>query len=195
MDVWLISLENGGEIVLSPDEELRAARFHFEGDRARWIRAHSALRIILAKATGIPAKEVRMAAGPHGKPSVVDGGGIEFSLSHSGSWGMVAVTRQVPVGVDIERIRENVNLTPLLKRLGEKDLPDTQIALYRRWTRREATSKAHGGALFDNPGADFRVYDLAAPEGYSASLALIGIDPKVRRHHDFAAQGVPLQEF
>ena len=184
MDVWLISLEIEGEIVLSPDEELRAARFHFEADRARWIRAHSALRIILAGSTGTPAQELRFANGPHGKPALVDGSGIEFSLSHSGSWGLVAVTHRVPVGVDIERIRENVNMSPLLKRLGEKDLPDTQIALYNRWTRREATSKAHGGALFDTPGADFRVCDLAAPDGYSASLALIGIDPRVRRHED-----------
>lgn len=180
--MWLITLESDAAIILSPDEELRAARFHFERDRARWIRAHSALRIILAGSTGIPAAEIRFIVGRHGKPAVADGGGVEFSLSHSGSWAMVAVTCGVPVGVDIERIRENANMPALLKRLGETDLPDTQTGLYSVWTRREARSKAVGGALFDRLDADFGVCELEAPAGYSASLALIGRDPQVRRH-------------
>jgi len=182
VDVWLISLDEDAEIVLSADEQLRAARFRFDRDRTRWTRAHSALRLILARPTGIAAAELRFAFGPHGKPSVGSGGDIEFSLSHAGSWAMIAVTRGVPVGVDIERIREDVNMPALLKRLGEVDLPDTKAGLYRAWTRREATSKAVGGALFDRHDADLRVCDLAAPPGYSASLALIGHDPRVRLH-------------
>jgi 4'-phosphopantetheinyl transferase len=182
VDVWLITLESDGETVLSPDEELRAARFRFERDRLRWIRAHSALRLILASFAEIPPAQIRFVVGPHGKPALADGNGVEFSLSHSGSWAMVAVTHGVPVGVDIERIREEVNMTVLLKRLGETDLPDTETGLYQVWTRREATSKAAGGALFDAPNSDFRVCHLEAPEGYSASLALIGRDPSVRLH-------------
>ena len=182
VDVWLISLERDAEIVLSADEQLRAARFRFDLDRERWIRAHSALRLILARITGIPAAQLQFALGPHGKPSVANGGDVEFNLSHSGSWAMIAVTRGVPVGVDIEHIRENVNMTALLERLGEANLPDSQPDLYRAWTRREATSKAAGGALFDRPDADFRVCDLDAPPGYSATLALIGRAPRVRLH-------------
>ena len=182
VDIWLVTLENDGEIVLSPDEEMRASRFHFEDDRARWIRAHSALRIILAKCTGIPAREIYFVTGPHGKPAMVDGGGIEFSLSHSGSWAMVAVTGETPVGVDIERLREGVNMFALLRRLGETNLPDTRNELFGAWTRREAISKAVGGALFQPPVGDFGVCDLEAPEGYSASVALIGRTPRIRRH-------------
>jgi 4'-phosphopantetheinyl transferase len=113
---------------------------------------------------------------------VAQGGGIEFSLSHAGSWAMVAVTRGVPVGVDIERIRENVNMAELLQRLGVTKLPDSQAGLFRAWTRREAMTKALGGALMDQPEGDFRLCDLEAPEGYSASLALIGRDPRIRSH-------------
>ncbi len=84
------------------------------------------------------------------------------------------------MGVDIERAREGVDLAALLRRLGETDLPETQDELLRAWTRREARSKAVGGALFDRHNHDFRVCDLDAPEGYAASVALIGIDPTIR---------------
>lgn len=95
---------------------------------------------------------------------------------------MIAVTRGLPVGIDIERIRENVNMPALLARLGERYIPDSQTALFSVWTRREAMTKALGGALMETPEGDLRVVNLEAPEGYCASLAMIGSDPRVRRH-------------
>lgn len=189
MDVWLVSLVDDGEIVLSADEEDRAARLRFGTDRARWIQARSALRTILAAFSGIPAAELRFVLGPHGKPAVADAGGVEFSLSHAGDWAMIAVTPGVPVGIDIERIRENVNMAALLARLSEQNVPDGQTALFSAWTRREAMTKALGGALMETPEGDLRVVNLEAPEGYCASLALIGHDPLVRRR--MGAKAVP----
>jgi 4'-phosphopantetheinyl transferase len=189
VDVWLVSLvgdppiaiQNDEENILSPDEIVRAARFRFEPDRARWIRARSALRTILAGFAGTPAAEVRFVLGRHGKPALADGSGVEFSLSHSGDWAMIAVTRSVPVGIDIERIRKNVDIAALLGRLGEKNLPEGQTALFTTWTRREAMTKALGGALMKPPSGDIRTLSLAAPDGYCASLATIGHDPHVTR--------------
>jgi 4'-phosphopantetheinyl transferase len=186
VDVWLVSLESDGETVLSPDEEIRAVRFRFESDRAHWTRARSALRIILSQRTGIPAGQIRFTLGPHGKPALAGASGltgVEFSLSHSGTWAMVAVTQGVPVGVDIERIRENVNMAALLRRLGEQNLPEPQTGpgLFDLWTRREAMTKAVGGALLDAPTADLRTCHLDAPAGYSAAVALVGQNPQIRR--------------
>jgi 4'-phosphopantetheinyl transferase len=185
VDIWLVSLESEGEIALSEDEQSRAARFHFEQDRLRWIRAHSALRLILAKTLGTGPLDLRFSLGSHGKPALIDGGGVEFNLSHAGSWAAVAVARNVPVGVDIERIRENVDMAALLRRLGEKSIPETREELYRAWTRREATSKAAGGALFDQWEHDFGVCELEAPDGYCGSVALIGYEPYVRQRETF----------
>src|SRR6185437_587091 len=182
VDVWLVSLENEGETVLSDDEKIRAARFHFDQDRVRWTRAHSALRLILAKTLGAAPLDLRFSIGPHGKPAVLEGGGLEFNLSHAGSWAAVAVAHNVPVGVDVERIRGNVDMAALLKRLGETSIPKTTEELYRAWTRREATSKAAGGALFDRWEHDFGVRELDAPVGYCGSVALIGYEPCVRQH-------------
>jgi len=94
---------------------------------------------------------------------------------------MVAVTRGVPVGVDIERIREDIDMATLLGRLGETSLPETQTGLFSVWTRREAMTKAVGGALMDAPTADLRTCHLEAPQGYSATLALVGHNPRIRR--------------
>ena len=188
VDVWLVSLESDGGIVLSPDEEIRAERFRFQPDRAHWIRARSALRLILSQRVGIPAEQIRFTLGPHGKPGLADENGVtgvEFNMSHSGAWALVAVTRGIPVGVDIERIRENVNMAALLRRLGEQNLPESQTGpgLFDAWTRREAMTKAVGGALLDAPTADLRTCHLDAPEGYSAAVALIGQNPRIRRQN------------
>jgi 4'-phosphopantetheinyl transferase len=66
VDVWLVSLI--GEPVpdtLSEDEIIRAARFRFESDRARWVRARSALRTILGKCAGSSGAEIQFVFGPH----------------------------------------------------------------------------------------------------------------------------------
>jgi 4'-phosphopantetheinyl transferase len=185
VDVWLVSLESERETLLSEDEQVRAARFHFEADRVKWTRAHSALRLILAECSGVGPLELRFSEGPHGKPALIEGNDLEFNLSHSGEWAAIAVTRGASVGVDIERMRENVNMATLLRRLGETVIPDSRDELYRAWTRREATSKAAGGALFDRWDHDFGVRRLMAPEGYCAAVALIGYEPTVRQHGDF----------
>ncbi|MDP9053571.1 MAG: hypothetical protein M3N93_04620 [Acidobacteriota bacterium] len=180
VDVWTVSLLQQAPTHLSPDEEARAGRLKFEDDRVRWTRARSALRTILSRYVETSPGQICFSCGKHGKPAVDPPTGMEFNLSHAGEWAMIAVTQGMPVGIDIERIRANVDMRPLLKRLGESDLPDTTEALYQRWTEREAKSKATGGALFDTPGADLFTAALNAPEGYAATLALQGCEPEIR---------------
>jgi 4'-phosphopantetheinyl transferase len=162
----------------------RANRFKFEEDRVRWTRARSSLRVILSRYAGDDPFRLGFIYGEHGKPALLPFSDVEFNLSHSGDWAMIAVARSIPVGVDIERIRPNVDMVPLLRRLGEisaeTDLPNTTQELYRVWTRREARSKAAGGALFDKPSGNTCVVDVNAPDGYAASVALVGYEPDIR---------------
>lgn len=185
VDVWLISLESDRAPVLSPDEEIRAARFRFPGDRTRWVRSRTALRTILSEYCSLPPLDLAFVLGAHGKPALAGDTGIEFSLSHSGSWAAVAVARGVETGIDIERIREGVNMSALLQRLGEKvpaanDASQLQSSLFRYWVRREAMTKAVGSPLLEPPPASVRVVDLHAPEGYAAAVALVGHEPEIR---------------
>jgi 4'-phosphopantetheinyl transferase len=178
VDIWTISLSDPCPVFLSPDEADRAARFRFDRDRTRWTRARSALRRVLASYLGVVPEAHQFAYGENGKPAL-PGGGIEFNLSHSGDFALVGVTKSVPVGVDIEQIRPNIEMAPLLRRLGETDLPETVVELYARWTRREARAKATGGQLFVVPSADVIATDISAPEGYIASVALVGFEPQM----------------
>jgi 4'-phosphopantetheinyl transferase len=179
VDLWTIPLTSPCPTCLSEDETARAKRFHFEEDRVRWTRARSSLRSILSGYAGKSPEEIRFSFGEHGKPALPAHDELQFNLSHAGDWAVVAVARAIPVGVDIERIRANVDIAALLRRLGESDLPETLPALYQAWTRREAKSKAAGGALFDEPSPDACTADVVAPSGYAASVALIGYRPEV----------------
>jgi 4'-phosphopantetheinyl transferase len=180
VDVWTVSLVTPALEHLSADEVARANRFKFENDRCRWIRARSALRLILGGYAGEQAAKLCFTYGEHGKPALPAFPELNFNLSHAGDWAMIAVTRSVPVGVDIERIRPGIEMADLLERLGEDNLPAATQELYQRWTSREARSKAAGGALFDKPAEEIFATDLSAPPGYAASVALVGYKAVVR---------------
>jgi 4'-phosphopantetheinyl transferase len=180
VDLWTISLATPSPTHLSEDEVARANRFRFEEDRTRWTRARSSLRLILSRYAGDTPTNLCFVYGQHGKPALLQVSGIEFNLSHAGDWAMIAVAESVAVGVDIERIRANLDMVPLLRRLGETDLAGTTQELYRVWTRREAKSKAAGGLLFDKPGENIFVADVSGPEGYAAAVALVGCEPEIR---------------
>lgn len=179
VELWTFPLTREVPTHLSEDEVARANRFRFERDRIRWIRARSSLRMILSRYAGEDPGNLGFAYGKHGKPTLSPFTEVQFNLSHAGDWAMVAVTESVPVGVDIERIRDNVDMAPLLRRLGETDLPASIPDLYSRWTRREAKTKAAGGALFDTPADGICAIDITAPAGYAAAVALVGHQPSV----------------
>lgn len=175
VELWTVPLEiaRTGQLtdLLSEAEVARAARFRSEKDRRYWTNARSALRTILATYTGESPESLRFVINEHGKPSLDPAAGIEFNLSHAGDFALIAVSTTTPVGVDIERIRADVDIAALLRRLGETDLPETIPELYHRWTRREARSKAVGGQLFTTPPGGIYAIDVPAPEGYAASVA------------------------
>jgi 4'-phosphopantetheinyl transferase len=177
VDVWTINLDAPRQPMLSPEELERAARFRFERNRIHWTNTRSALRAILAGYLVTTPEALQFTYGPNGKPAIE---GLEFNISHSGAWAMIGVTREAPIGIDIETIRPNVDIAKLLGRLGETDLYGTTAELFQRWTRREARTKALGGKLMEIPRADLNVVDLKAPQGYVSSLALIGSEPVVR---------------
>ncbi len=176
VDIWTIPLTREFPNRLSEDEAARAKRFKFEEDRVRWTRARSSLRILLSRYAGDDPTDLVFAYGKHGKPTLPLSA-VQFNLSHSGDWAVLAVSRDVAVGVDIERMRPGVDVAALLERLGETDLPKTTPELYQVWTRREAKTKATGGALFDKPVDGVCVMDIKAPDGYAAAVALVGHKP------------------
>ncbi len=170
IDLWTIDLRTIDLTAARPEilsaEEAYARRVSVsEADRNRWVRSHSALRVILGGYAQQPPASLEFECGEHGKPALRDFPRIDFNLSHAGDYAMVAVSHAGPVGVDIERIRTGLDIAALLRRLGEDDLPTDEFALYQGWTHREAIAKAAGNPLFEKPGQDVRAVAVSAPAG------------------------------
>ncbi len=154
--------------LLDGEERARAARFATEELRARFIAAHGQVRELLGACTTRPPAMLAFARGPHGKPALVAGGGLEFSLSHAGALALCALARGRRLGVDLEPLAPGrAGADPLalaatccapeelaaLRRLPAADLA---AAFLGCWTRKEAFVKATGTGLLA-PLADFAV--------------------------------------
>jgi len=88
-----------------------------------------------------------------GRPAlgVAMGSDLSFNLAHSQDLGVLAVTRDARVGVDVERLRSGLSVDALAQRFfaaSEADaiaaLPksDRTSAFFRTWVRKEAYLKA-----------------------------------------------------
>jgi 4'-phosphopantetheinyl transferase len=149
--------------LLNEEERTRAARFHFERDAKRFSVARGSVRAILSGYVHSPAAELRFITTDHGKPAIVDSStDIRFSISHSGEWGMLAVAREREVGVDIEIMRDNVEVDKLAERFFSPQERDSLRSLpverklpvfFRCWTCKEAFLKAQGVGLSRSLGS------------------------------------------
>ena len=139
---------------LSAQEHQRAAAFLFQRDRERFIASHGFLHDVLGRYLGIGPENVAFYHGPAGKPELVGETLLRFNLSHSGSCGLLGVTRGREIGVDIEEKRPMPDALQLAKRFfssGEnrvlEELNGDPSAFFRCWTRKEAFMKARGLGL------------------------------------------------
>ena len=144
-----------------------------------------------AGAADYPVRQIRLVVEENGKPRLAGSGGLEFNLSHSGELALVAVSRQRPVGVDVEREKADRDLLALAERaLGAEDVAavraaapaDRAAVFYAAWTRHEARLKCLGAGLFGPaPTAPTVVEDVDAGPGYAAAVAVAGAEPATLR--------------
>ncbi len=144
---------------LTTDERMRAERFRFARDRARFIVGRGLLRAILARYLAMEPGALVFAYNAFGKPSLSDESGgerLHFNLSHADDTALVAVTCSRAVGVDIESVRaDRANERVAARFFSPREVaalraldPDAQReAFFTCWTRKEAYIKARGGGL------------------------------------------------
>jgi 4'-phosphopantetheinyl transferase len=145
--------------ILSADELARADRFRFEKDKRRFIAARGMLRQILGRYLRMNPHKLRFEYTAHGKPVLAAEPGCEafrFNLSHSGGFALYAVARGRDIGIDIERIRDDVAVGQIarqffspgeissLERLHENKRKEV---FFQYWTRKEAFLKATGKGI------------------------------------------------
>lgn len=189
--------------LLNEQEQERAARFHFETDRARYIIGRARLRQHLARILDMDPHRICFEYGSQRKPrlSTVHGSDLQFNLSHSGRWGLIGLTRARDIGVDIE---EKVSLSDM-DDLAARVFSEHEHTIYRAaaterraatfyncWTRKEAFVKAVGDGLtfplrsFDvslEPSGPARLLRIEGPPTAGRDWLLAVFDPAP----DFAA--------
>lgn len=173
--------------MLSPDEQERVQRFYYKQHAERYAVAHAVLRRTLAAYLDADPRELRFGTGEHGKPELAAFGAapraaserapseraasttaahesnapLHFNLSHSGDLALIAVSRSGPVGVDVERWRNNVEHLEIAERFFSPYERDALRALlgtdanaepmlrgfFSTWSRKEAYLKATGHGI------------------------------------------------
>jgi 4'-phosphopantetheinyl transferase len=163
--LWRVDLDAIGgdesrwQQALSPDELMRAARFHFPRDRRRFVASRALLRSILAGYLAIDSAGVSFSYSKREKPSLGPAhanSDVTFNLSHSGGIGLLAFTRGREIGIDVEQIRRDFDLEAIAlrffstheqKQLAALPAYEKVDAFFRCWTRKEAYIKATGDGL------------------------------------------------
>lgn len=149
------------QTVLSADEKARAARFHFQQDRAMYCRCRTLLRQLLEAYGVAPAEQIEFAYSLTGKPRLDEKhhlSRLKFNLSHTRNMAAFAFARTREVGIDVEEMRPVADADSIVATLFAPEeqaeyweLPPAArpIAFLNGWTRKEALLKATGVGLGD----------------------------------------------
>jgi len=188
VDVWRARLDLPAdalarlEVSLAAEETQRAARFHFPADRDRFIAAHGCLRAVLARTLHCQPSQLTFSVNPYGKPALSDHK-LEFNLTHSGDFALIAVTQEHKVGVDVERIRSDMELESIASHyFSQREvseflaLPSEQrvTGFFACWTRKEAYTKAQGLGL----SLPLESFDVSLTPNEPAILRATRPDPR-----------------
>jgi len=140
--------------VLTNNERDKALRFHRPADRHSSIVSRGALRILLAGYAGCSTGEIRFTYSDNGKPHM-EGSNIAFNVSHSGDWVVLAIGCDRAIGVDVEKIKREMDVGPISSRYFSPEeqaylnsAADVHAAFFQLWVRKEAHIKACGSTLF-----------------------------------------------
>jgi 4'-phosphopantetheinyl transferase len=142
--------------LLDRTEQERASRFRVPAPGEQFVISHAFLRLALARYLQIEPQAVRFRITAHGKPELTGGEDLRFNLSHTDGAAVLAITRDRALGVDIERVRANVEAIELADRffssreaewLRSQPASERTAAFFACWTAKEAFLKACGTGL------------------------------------------------
>ena len=189
--VWRASLDQppsqieGFRRTLASDEKARAERFYFQLDRERFIVGRGILRAILGWYLNSAPERLSFLCNSYGKPSLAGQSGrdaICFNVSHSHGSALYAFTRGREIGVDLEQIRDEVEVDLIARQffssreiaaLGGLAPDQRKYGFFNCWTRKEAYIKASGEGL----SLPLDQFDVSLVPGEPAALLATRPDP------------------
>jgi len=168
--------------ILSENELITAARRASGRPRAEYLATRVAVRSLLAQHLGERPGNLRFTTSPDGKPEVVDAT-THFNVSHSNRLGLLAVSDDAEVGVDVEHVDAGLDVDALAPRvLGADEASGLARAgslrtelFYRYWTCKESYLKGIGCGLRRAP-AEVEIRFAGRRPGRPGSARVTGGD-------------------
>lgn len=162
--VWCVELDatwlhpEDYQDYLSDKELERASRFHLEVLRRRYILRRGLLRRFLGMYLDMPPARVQLINNANGKPNLIPDfkSDLQFNLSISEEIVLYAFTNTGRVGVDIERLKPDIEVEAIATRFFTSNEQHELLNLsadqrvegfFNCWTRKEAFIKATGKGL------------------------------------------------
>jgi 4'-phosphopantetheinyl transferase len=187
--------------ILSTEEQEKYKRFLNQLDAVKYICNHRFMRHVLSRYLNTQSQEIKYNYTALGKPSVKNSD-LFFSLSHRNKYGLLAISKDNEVGIDIEQIKKlqdvstfaSFSFTEKEKAIIFNNDQVNQESLFTFWTFKEAFIKATGTGLsvdiskinlsdffynktnalpFDNNNL-WTIEKINAEEGYKAAFAIKG---------------------
>lgn len=162
LHIWRISLTAlhlscfDSQAFLTAHEQRRAERLLSDLKRQQFVRTRSVLRFVLGCYLGCSPEQIVLSQEGAGKPVLNPDCGLCFNLSHSDVSAVIAVTRDNPVGIDIESVDAKVDIEAVARRFfpaafqlslqGCQGLRKRRM-FFRQWTNIEAHLKQQGCGL------------------------------------------------
>ena len=176
--------------ILSLNEQERAGRFQKIRDAQRYVAARGSLRSLLGGYLAIEPGRLQFVCDAFGKPRLAGelrATSLSFSVSHCDDLALFGFVRGHKIGVDLERIRTEIEVEDLAKRyfspnefqrLCSLSADQRREAFYCGWTRKEAYLKGRGEGL--SYGLDG--VEVSLTPGEPAIILGASDDPDVSRH-------------
>jgi len=150
--LWLATIDSVPELALLADEQIKLSAIKFPLAARRFESTRKLLRYLLN--AYLQCSEYRLEKTNQGKPFLPEFPEFHFNVTHSKKMIMVAFCR-MPVGVDLERVRD-LDVARIAKRffsskelffLQEKNQEENREIFFKLWTAKEAALKADGRGI------------------------------------------------
>lgn len=205
-DLWLLPTRGLARCsrllaLLSPAERSRASGLPTGAVRDTLVASRALQRWVAAAYLGLSPQGVEFdrscphcpAGADHGRPRIRPATGLDYSVSHTADWLLVAVVGGGRVGVDIEAaaaLRDPDRLAGVVLGAAERAETAGPASLLQAWCRKEAAMKVTGFGLRANareldvrgrmlavgdvpgwPAEGIHLRDADAPAGHAAAIA------------------------
>lgn len=176
--------------IMNTAERERAQKF--VRGKESYIASRWLMRKVIARYAGLAPEAVEFLRTDKGKPYLPQSD-IHFSLSHSGDWAILAVSKAGLIGIDVEAVSSTRDLVGIAEsyyhphefsQLQRFDVAAQADYFYRLWTLKEAFFKAAGTGI--SGGLEKIAFDLTGNNISAQIAAELSDDANEWQFHQWA---------